>query len=482
MNRHPQQTIKLAIDCETGELVTAESLLLLDEEKFVSLRRSTLEARNERKKGSDRIRFQCAICKKPVFLSRYRKESYKNRWFVHDGMSEDCPWHENNRLSAELIKALIYRGQQEGSAHRAMKSFLADWLNKDPFVSSVVEEQTTYSEVVKGEWRRPDVKCVYQGRTIVFEIQLSYVFLSDVIARDAFYRRDGIFVIWVFASVELNRAAVIDEAFFNRRNLFILDTDAMAQTMIAEKLTFSGYRQEPKLVGEKIVDEWECELVGLSNVTFPVDTYRPYFFDYAAKRIAIETRHEQIDLFDYEKEWESTEWRTARGILDGKIESYLKAAIHYYDSDYSKGLKGILLDEAKSLSDEIMSFDKPDVLCDERFFGYHEILPVLLSIKENRNVGFDKSFTVYQVVEAGTRNSSGQKGRKPLAILYFWAVKAYGPTLTDKNRVWIRKFGTEIKDSIEQRKETYRRITIYDETISMLFPELSQFLASEFGK
>ena len=53
-----------------------------------------------------------------------------------------------------------------------------------------------------------------------FEVRLSYTFLSDVIARDDFYKREGIFSIWVFARFDRNRAAVTDEAFFNRRNLF----------------------------------------------------------------------------------------------------------------------------------------------------------------------------------------------------------------------------------------------------------------------
>jgi hypothetical protein len=245
----PQQTVKLAIDCATGELLTAESLLMMTEVEFSELRRETLSARNARKKSDENIvRFVCAICKNPLFLSR-RNVGAKNRWFVHDGKSEKCPWYEGNRLTPDQTKALIYRGQQEGTDHRNMKQFIGRWLGKDPLVSQVSQEQTTFSEVVKGEWRRPDVKCLYRGNPLVFEIQLSYTFLSEVIARDDFYKREGIFIIWVFAYFDLSRAAVVGEAFFNRRNLFIVDKDAVKQSNECEALTFTGHYQEPRLLG-----------------------------------------------------------------------------------------------------------------------------------------------------------------------------------------------------------------------------------------
>ena len=44
IGRYPQQTIKLAIDCDTGELVSAESLLSLEEVEFTALRRSATDA------------------------------------------------------------------------------------------------------------------------------------------------------------------------------------------------------------------------------------------------------------------------------------------------------------------------------------------------------------------------------------------------------------------------------------------------------
>lgn len=110
----PQQTVKLAIDCDTGEVLPAESLLTMTDTEFTVLRREAMTARIARSKGDgNAVRFQCAICNQPLFLSR-RIGGVKNRWFTHDGKSESCPWYEGNHLTPDQTKALIYRGQQEG--------------------------------------------------------------------------------------------------------------------------------------------------------------------------------------------------------------------------------------------------------------------------------------------------------------------------------------------------------------------------------
>lgn len=465
----PQQTVKLAIDCETGEVLQAQSLLTMTEAEFSDLRRETLSARNARRKGDDKaVRFICAICKHPLFFSR-RNEGAKNRWYVHDGKSENCPWHEGNRLTPDQTKALIYRGQQEGAAHRHMKQFIAHWLGNDPAVSQVSQEQTTFSEVVKGEWRRPDVKCMYRGIPLVFEIQLSYTFLSDVIARDDFYRREGIFIIWVFSRFDMSRAAVMDEVFFNRRNLFVLDKDAANETIEREVLTFTGHHQVPQFRGNLVQDVWTNRLIGLGDVAFPEDTLRPYFFDYDAEL----KRMESVRL----EAWQVQQ----HAVWTQGIQDYLAAAIGYCESDYSKELKAPLLTSVDKLYDNHNWHRGYEVMRDEGFFGYHSALPALLSIRFNRPIGY-KVKSVFQVIESGLRNGYRDVGQHAFAILYLWAYKAYRPTVSVKNRKWLKDYAHKIKSSVDTGENTYRRYGGFDEAIVLLFPELEADLATDFGK
>lgn len=469
MSRKPQQTVKLAIDCETNETIAAEDLLRLDEAEFSILRRATLQARVNRKRGINSARFLCSICKHPLFLSRFNTKG-ANRWFVHDGKSEQCPWHEGNRLSPDQTKALIYRGQQEGAKHHEYKNFLAKWLKLNASVSDVCLEQTTYSEVMKGEWRRPDVKCTYKGQKLVFEIQLSYTFLSDVIERDAFYKREGIFIIWIFSSFDLNRATVKDEAFFNRRNLFVLDADAMQQTLARNKLTFSGYRHSPCLIDDQFYDVWESDFIALEEVNFPRDTFRPYFFDYEAAKHVLEAR--QIEELHQAKE-------LAR---KRHIEEFMSLALRYYESDHADNEKAKLLAKVDALQ-ETELWDKGFYsLRDYGFYGWHGVLAVLLSIKFNRPVSYNHKLSVFQVIEAGLRSSHRDVGSHAYAILYLWAYKIYKPHMSRKNQSWLSAYAHKVKDSINRNESTYKRFIGYDEAISFLLPELGDQLQVAFGR
>ncbi|HRI93009.1 MAG TPA: DUF6035 family protein [Accumulibacter sp.] len=464
----PQQTVRLAIDSQTGELVPAEALLAMSEDEFSGLRREAMEARVDRRKGGEAVRYQCAICKFPLYLSR-RVSGAQNRWFVHDGKSHECPWYEGNRLAPEQIKALVYRGQQEGREHRELKEYIAHWLSRDPLVSDVNCEQTTFSEVVKGEWRRPDVKCLYGGVKLVFEIQLSYTFLSDVIARDGFYRREKTFVIWVFSKFDRSRAAVTDEAFFNRRNLFVIDADARRHTGERSALTFSGYHQVPTLDDNwQWRDTWQSMPIGMAELKLPTDTWRPYFFDYEARRKQIETERIEASRVEQARQW-------AAGIA-----AYREAALRYFASNHGEDERRALVAVVDELEEHTAWHPGFEGLRESRFYGYHGVLAVLLSIQTGKPVSYNSQLSVFQVIEAGLRTAS-RVGLHAYSILYLWAYKTYRPTMPEKQGKWLIDYARKIKLSFARGELVYRRDTSFDEAIDVLFPELGEHLSSPFG-
>lgn len=463
-----QQTVRLAMDCETGELVTAESLLAMEEADFAALRREAMQARVDRRRGGTRERFRCAICTSPLYLSR-RIAGMQNRWFVHDGRAEDCVWYEGGKLAPDQVKALVYRGQQEGREHRELKDYMARWLRQDPWVQDVCLEKTTFSEVVKGQWRRPDVRCTYRGLPLVFEIQLSYTFLSDVIARDEFYRREGTFVIWVFSRFDNSRAAVADEAFFNKRNLFVLDAQARNDTEAHSELMFSGYRQTPSLTDRgKWRDTWEVLPVGLREVQFPPDTCRPYFFDYEAKRKQIQSRENDARRAEEDRRWK-----------DG-VDAYREAALLYFERGHGDDERDALMHVVDNLQECSIWHPGFGGLRTGRFFGYHGVLAVLMSIRVGRALSYSAKFSVFQVIEAGLRSGS-QVGKHAYVVLYLWAYKIYRPLVTGKQRQWLSDYARKVKRSLESGEWIYRRDTSFDEAVSLLFPELGELLTGPFG-
>ena len=482
-----QQTVELAIDIETDQRIAASELLALPEAEFSAMRRQAMAERIARKKGATKARYICAICRIPLWLSRYNHEE-GNRWFRHDEPSLGCPWFEGNKLSPDQRRALIYRGQQEGEEHRRLKNFIASWLEKEPGVTGVDRELVTHGQILKGEWKRPDVQCVKGDKRMVFEIQLSYTFLSDVIKRDEFYRREGIFIIWVFAFCDLRKATVRDEAFFNRRNVFVLDSAATQETIERARLTFNGHFQNPVVNEGVILDEWSTQLITLDDAQFPVSNYRPFFFDYdaALRALEVEQTEKQRKAQQARQEAQSQAleaWRQAqRGFFHLGVGEYLRAAVAYYDSRYQDALKQPILDAAAALEANHNWHRGFEPLSDEEFFGWHKVLPVLMSLKLGRSVGYgaDATYTPYQVLEAAVRQST-QRRVHGFTVLYLWASSIFKLQLNEKQRQWRTALAEKVKVSVEAGQATYRRVTYYDQAIVLLFPALEEKLSSPFA-
>jgi hypothetical protein len=214
-------------------------------------------------------------------------------------------------------------------------------------------------------------------------------------------------------------------------------------------------------------DVWEADFVSLEQVHFPLDTWRPYFFDYDAERQRVEVAH--VDA-----------WRAAENAAWSKgVEDYLAAALSYYRSDYADGAKAALLEVVDRLDANAAWHRGFEVLRHARFFGFHGVLPVLMSIRLNQPVGY-KLASVYQVIEAGLRSGS-RVGKHAFAVLYLWAYKAYQPAVPAKQRQWLRDYARELKRSVDDGEETYRRDTAFDEAIALAFPEIEGDLATSFG-
>lgn len=475
-----QQTVERAIDTETNRRYEASELLSMSEQEFSSLRRAAMANRVARQKDAASPRFVCAACKNPLYLSRYIRDD-GNRWFAHDGASLECPWYEGNKLSPDQRRALIYRGEQEGTEHRRIKNFLTTWLMKEPGVSDVNPEMVTHGQILQGEWKRPDTQCVRRGQRIVFEIQLSYTFLSDVIKRDEFYRNEGIFIIWVFNTIDLRRAVVRDEIFFNRRNLFAIDATSLKETESRGRLTFTGHFHKPTLLGRTIEDEWDSRLITLDDVHFPVPEYRPYFFDYdSAKRdLEVSLADTQRKATQAAREAQQARLRAEQAVFQAKVQCYLSAALAFYDSDYARHREQSLLDAARALEEHQLWHRGYEVLSAPNFYGWHCVLPVLLSIKHNRAVGYGVD-SAYRVLEAGLRHTT-QGERLGLAVLYLWACKAYKPTLNAKQRTWVGAQAAKIKASLEANEPKYLRFMAYDEAVGLLFPELEPKLVTPYA-
>jgi hypothetical protein len=84
-------------------------------------------------------------------------------------------------------------------------------------------------------------------------------------------------------------------------------------------------------------------------------------------------------------------------------------------------------------------------------------------------------------MEAGIRSGFRDVGQHAFAVLYLKAYRFYKPKMSSKHRAWLVDKAKEIKKSIDDGNQKFRRFTGYDKAICLLFPELADVLRDDFG-
>ena len=455
-----KQSVLLALDTSTGHLIESGELLVMDEDRLRVLRRASLEGVRRSGVLETEPRLRCALCDGPVHISMHRAGS-GSRWFAHHGDHTECPYRTAGQMSAEERLAWIYQGQQEGREHKRLKHFIADWIDEaEPgCYSPVWRDKVRPGELSPGEWKRPDVRAVIDDREIVFEIQLSYTYLSEVIRRDTFYRREGVHILWIFRNFQPHRDVVRDEAFYNRRNIFVLDAEAEAETAKRGRLTLKCYYQTPALIGDSISEKWRSRFVQLDQLTYPEPAFRPYYRDFEEARFRLLRMNLVRNVM---------RWGRARnlGDKDQIVAAFKNAAAAWRSLESAAGIQ------------RPQFFSASDLLT--------EHIARLLSIKYGRAIGYrykaewpNRYKEVWQVLNAALSMASSSP--RPFNILYLMAVRHYGPRLDPEHAEQIKNHREEIKRSIGSGQPRFLRDQLYDEAIKLILPELAEPISSMYG-
>lgn len=421
----------------------------MDEDALRVLRRASLEGVRRSGPSETEPRLRCGLCEGPVHVSMRRSE-FGNRWFAHHGEVTQCPYRTERRMSADEQLAWLYQGQQEGREHKRLKNFIADWVEREPACTSACRDKVRASTLKRGQWKRPDVRAIVDGREIVFEIQLSYTFLSEVLRRDAFYRQEHVHILWIFRSFEPHREVVRDEFFHNRRNIFVLDADAERETIKRGRLTLRCHYQTPTLAGSALSEKWGSRYVHLDELTYLQPEYRPYYRDFDEARF----RLLRLGLIRAVMRW----GRARKELGDEATDAFAQVVAAWR-----------VLERAAEM-------DWPEFFSETYFLC--EQLPRLLSIKYGRPIGY-RYKTVWEVLNAALCMSA--KSARPFNILYLMAVKQYRPPLSLEHAQRIDDHRKEIKLSITAGEERFLRDQRYDDATAVALPELLPLLNSRYG-
>lgn len=247
------------------------------DEDFFKFRREIEEAR---KKFPIAL---CSVCYQSVVL---RGDAHRTKFFAHTKNSADCPIKTTTNLTEDELRALKYNGQKEGVAHKTNKEKIAKLLLLDDLFEDDVKVEATFRQEnhvgIAKEWRRPDISCVlkYSNIPLVIELQVSTTFLDVIINREAFYRRNGVYILWVFISFDPDKFTTLDIAYGNFANVFVFDAEAKSESEKFQKLMLKCYYRKPHITELNTISYvWECELVDFNILSFEEERKKVYYKD-----------------------------------------------------------------------------------------------------------------------------------------------------------------------------------------------------------
>ena len=335
--------IKEIFDLKTGETILADQFFEQPINELVRWRSLFQECISK-----DEHRFICPNCLEQIRISGQGDERGIPSIFTHKNDSVDCT-KTTTGLSVEEINKRKYSLVGQSLRHKELKNIISDFLKDEGSVAigikNVETEKRVYSSLPYFNWRQPDIQIEYKDCKIVFEIQLSTIFLSVITERDTFYRLNNYYIIWVFnfddnkKYVDLNNLAIKDIYFANKRNAFIFDQDALQWSKERKQLVLKcnwvdtnsqwHYPNTSERIGGEPVTLEQLKFDEQSLKPYYFDAEKPYFEEHPemAERFAAEqrTREEHIK----ELEQKAAEKETNRQTAIEKMKATGESVIAY---------------------------------------------------------------------------------------------------------------------------------------------------------
>ncbi|MDR0803058.1 DUF6035 family protein [Fluviicola sp.] len=340
------RAIEHAYDFETGERFSISENTNSQEERFA------LREEVQRKKRY----FECIECGQFLTVVVSKKDFI---YFRHLPNSEECTLKNASSEEIRLFNELY--ASKESPRHKFLKNLIGNKLKDYSGITSV---QIDDKFIVRGnEKRKPDVYCKFGDKEIVFEIQLSDLSISYLTSRHEFYKKNGIYLIWILDKFDPEKSTqlVRDIKYLNEyQNFFKLDEKSETFKL------HSKYKESYVTSFLTVQDKWVAKSVTLDEVTFNNVNYQVFYLDYKANRKLHEEKAEvlkeeknQAEITEKERILSEQANVTAASIRD-EIKTRKDKNGLYFDDITSKISKLSNL-ELKVLNERLNISGKPSV-------------------------------------------------------------------------------------------------------------------------
>jgi len=259
-----ERSIKLAFDLVSQTTLDADTEFQKAKNGFEIRRQS----------NHDEINLVCCQCSQRLNISTSK---YDRLHFKHEPGSKFCILKDGGFSAKEIEEFNNVLKSKERPRHKELKNAIGSLIQKTEGFNCETLSIDDKFIIIGDEKRKPDVYCEYQGKKIVFEIQLSKLSQRYLLDRHDFYTQNGIYLIWI-----LDNFNVRDQSTFERdikylteyQNFFSLDETTRELNLICEyKFPFIKDDSE-------IHTNWKKASVKFHDLKFDADNLQVYYFNY----------------------------------------------------------------------------------------------------------------------------------------------------------------------------------------------------------
>lgn len=267
------------LDIESGEIIPVDHFYSMEVEQQFKLR---YELKNAVCESTKKI--VCPICNEFLILRGGVNTGIKLH-FSHVKDSPDCPIKTDLTIDELESARRKFHYVRESKAHKEMKLWLTEVMRNDSRFENVFAEKRISSYFLEKEYKRPDVQAEYLNKKYVFEIQLTTTFLSVIVERNEFYKKESINIIWLFKI--FNPKSMVfterDVIYQNKLNAFVFNDDIYQQSIKENRFLLIVYYPKYNIgkynFGKSNILEciWEKKIIDFSQIKF--ENGCVYYFD-----------------------------------------------------------------------------------------------------------------------------------------------------------------------------------------------------------
>lgn len=271
------RSIKIAFDKISGEILDADEVFDITKDAF----------QIRKKYHKKNLILSCCECEQDLMVS---DSKYDRLHFKHKPGHSYCILSDGKLTPQEQEKFTEALKSKESDRHKYLKNRIGELLKSVPDVdvnSICIDNRFIIKEDGK---RKPDVYCKYKDKEIVFEIQLSDLSLGYILSRYEFYKKHGIYLIWILDNFDIHNQVTLErdiKYLTKYENFFKLDETSETFKLECE------YKYPFLTEDNTLLTPWTKKSVPLDELKFDNEDFQAFFYNFGDNKTKEEKRQKQ---------------------------------------------------------------------------------------------------------------------------------------------------------------------------------------------